>query len=452
MRPRRVPPPELHRWDLPDDRYAPLRSVIVEVGAALEPLAGALDPTGRPYRKGLALVRLADRPMVTVELALDEGGLGVEALIAQLASAVAEPVAAVAASLGAAPPAPLDAGGYPTLAVPEPLHHAPAFTVVVATRERPEPLRRCLESLADLVYEGPFEVVVVDNVPTSDASETVVASFADRLHIRYVREDHPGLACAHNAGIAVTTTPYVAITDDDVIVDRYWLRRLALGFGRADGVTCVTGMIRPAELDHPAQLLLEQFGGYDKGLVPRVYDLADHRPDDPLFPFAAGKLGSGANMAFATAPLLARGGFDPALGAGSRAKGADDLAAFYEVVTAGDRLVYEPGAIIWHHHHRRYRQLRKVMFGYGAGFSAFLTKTVVDQPGTVWELARKLPGGVRHALSPTSAKNAGKQRGFPLELTAAELVGMAAGPVLYLRSRLATRHLVLGPKTMSGVV
>ena len=149
-------------------------------------------------------------------------------------------------------------------------------------------------------------------------------------------------------------------------------------------------------------------------------------------------------MAFATAPLRARGGFDPALGAGSRARGADDLAAFYEVVNAGDRLVYEPGAIIWHHHHRRYRQLRKVMFGYGAGFSAFLTKTVLDQPGTAWELARKLPGGIRHALSPTSAKNAGKQEGFPLELTAAELVGMAAGPVLYLRSRLATRHLAQG--------
>ena len=60
--------------------------------------------------------------------------------------------------------------------------------------------------------------------------------------------------------------------------------------------------------------------------------------------------------------------------------GGDDLAAFYDVITAGHRLVYEPAAIVLHQHHRDYAGLRRQTYGYGAGLGAHLTRCLLRDP------------------------------------------------------------------------
>src|SRR5690349_21511796 len=78
----------------------------------------------------------------------------------------------------------------------------PFVSVVVATRDRPETLSACLHSLAAVAYPN-FEVVVVDNCPSSSASAQLVARLQPTMPwLRYVREDRPGLASAHNCGLA----------------------------------------------------------------------------------------------------------------------------------------------------------------------------------------------------------------------------------------------------------
>ena len=53
-----------------------------------------------------------------------------------------------------------------------------------------------LSSLLAMHYQ-PFEVVVVDNAPSSDATrDAVLAAYADDARVRYVREPRPGLSCA----------------------------------------------------------------------------------------------------------------------------------------------------------------------------------------------------------------------------------------------------------------
>ena len=137
--------------------------------------------------------------------------------------------------------------------------------------------------------------------------------------MRCVWEATPGLARAHNRVLQLVTTPIVAFTDDDVVVDTQWLRRLVDGFTVAPDVACVTGMIFPLELETPTQGLVEQVIGFNKGYTRRVYTAAAGNGDDPLFPFTAGRFGSGANMAFCTDALRSIGAFDDALGAGTRA-------------------------------------------------------------------------------------------------------------------------------------
>ncbi|MFI8403482.1 glycosyltransferase [Streptomyces sp. NPDC085463] len=320
----------------------------------------------------------------------------------------------------------------------------PRASVVVATRERPEQLARALDSL--LAQDHPdFELIVVDNAPrTGDTRDLVVRKYADR--VRYVREDVPGLAVAHNTGLAAADGTVVAFTDDDVVADPHWLTALTEPFAADPGLGCVTGLILPARLATPAQVLLESHGGFAKGFAPRLYDPARPPADEPLFPFTAGSFGSGANMAFRADALRRAGGFDPATGTGTAAKGGDDLYAFVAVLSAGFRLRYTARALVWHHHRDTWQDLRNQAYGYGAGLTAYLTATLVRRPRLLPALLARLPRGLAHARTMTARRGEAPDGGVPGEhgthhpwprsLSRLERRGMFYGPLGYAKARL----------------
>lgn len=317
---------------------------------------------------------------------------------------------------------------------------APFVSVIVATRDRTASLAACLDSLLALDYPN-YEIIVVDNAPRTGATADFTRqTYGDSARVRYVREERPGLAMAHNRGLLEVKAPLVAFTDDDVLVDRLWLAELVKAFDVAENVACVTGMIYPAELETRAQLWFEQYGGFNKGLTRCIFDLAEHRPTNPLYPYTAGMFGSGANMAFRTAVLRQIGGFDPALGTGTAALGGDDLAAFFEIITRGYKLVYEPAAMVHHHHRRDYAGLRQQIYGYGVGLTAYLTKCLLDRPGLLLDFAVRVPSGLVYLFSPHSPKNRKKSAGYPAELTRIERRGMFYGPLAYLWSRRQTHR------------
>jgi GT2 family glycosyltransferase len=230
----------------------------------------------------------------------------------------------------------------------------PLVSVIVATRDRPESLRTCLDALLRLTYPR-REIIVVDNAPTSNATmDLVTGAFGHMPHLRYTREDRPGLGRAHNHGLGLARGEMVAMTDDDVVPDPEWLTELVRAFAVDERVGCVTGLILPYELETPAQLWFEQYGGFGRGFNRRVFDLSEHRPADRLYPLTAGKFGAGANMAFRTHVLRSIGGFDPTLGPGTPTLGGEDIDAFFRVITAGYQLAYEPGAFVYHVHRREY--------------------------------------------------------------------------------------------------
>lgn len=329
------------------------------------------------------------------------------------------------------------------------LAKAPPASVVVATHERPERLATCLTSLCLQAYPD-FEVIVVDNAPKSAATRELVESWKGRDgRVRYVREDEQGLGAAHNGGVAVARGDVIAFTDDDVIADRHWLAEMVLPFVEDPRVGGATGLILPAELTTPPQLMLEAHGRFNKGFTPRRFDLGEDRPADRLFPFTAGRLGSGANMAFDAAHLRAIGGFDPALGTGTKARGGDDLDAIFRLVDSGRALAYRPGAIVWHHHRREMEALARQAYGYGVGLGAYLASVGIANPRRVLEMAARLPSASAYALAHTApeAIAAGDLvstlRGvpsWPRQLTRLQRRGVLAGPAAYLASRRAHRR------------
>jgi len=89
----------------------------------------------------------------------------------------------------------------------------PPVTVVVPTHNRPEYLRRAVQSVVDQEYDGVIEVVVV-----FDASEPLLPDVPLRpgRHLRATTNDRTrGLAGARNTGILEAAHEYVAFLDDD---------------------------------------------------------------------------------------------------------------------------------------------------------------------------------------------------------------------------------------------
>ncbi|WP_448614643.1 glycosyltransferase [Modestobacter sp. URMC 112] len=311
------------------------------------------------------------------------------------------------------------------------------MTVVVPTVGR-EALTGCLRSLLDQDYPD-YELVVVDNAPSPAARsvlDRVLAAVSDPVgRVRRVAESRAGVSYARNRGLAEATGSLVAFADDDVLVDRGWLRALVAAFDAVPGVACVTGLVLPWELETREQLWFEQYGGFAKGFHRRAFDLDHHRDPHVLYPYLPGRYGTGANIAVRTEVLRRLGGFDPALGGRRPAVGGEDLDVLLRIVLAGAVLVYEPQALVWVQPFRELRALRRQMVVYGRGLSAVIVKAALTERAVGWDVLRRLPAGLRFLLDPRSTKNAGKND-YPVELTLRELGGVVSGPPAYLWARL----------------
>lgn len=94
------------------------------------------------------------------------------------------------------------------------------ISVQICTHNRKAVLQRVLESLADqsLPAEA-FELVLVDDGCT-DGTREMVEALSLPYHVRYVRQEHAGLATARNTGIRASRGWIVLYIDDDVLADR----------------------------------------------------------------------------------------------------------------------------------------------------------------------------------------------------------------------------------------
>jgi len=413
--------------------FTPVELAEVEISGPLPALAPS--PSGRS-RNVWVLVRLATEPLGYLELTVDDTGMASAELgrrvldrfgaqVDERLIAAGLPVATGLAHEGLG----LDPGSMPQVQTREKaLTNAPLFSVVISTRDRGPQLAGCLRKLAGQRYPN-FEVVVVDNAPTTDEVEAVVAGA--ELGCRYVREDRPGLSRARNAGVTAARGDLIAFLDDDEEADPYWLAELLRAFRSGVGIGCVSGMILPAALDTQAQEWFEQLGGHSKGrgFIPAVFSArGGQSPLYPLPPF-----GAGGNMAFRREALSAIGGFDEALGAGTCACGAEDTYAFSRVLLRGYRMAYQPSAFVRHHHYGDLAGLSRQLRGYGTGLTAYYVALIRRDPKVFGALLALIPAALRDVRGSDSLTTA-TLRDFPPSLRREQRVGMLTGPFAYVRS------------------
>jgi GT2 family glycosyltransferase len=346
-------------------------------------------------------------------------------------------------------PRPSGDSPWPCRALPAPA--APSTTVVIPTVGRPDYVRALVRSLLD-GDAAPDEILVVDNRPADRRTrEAVERDFAAEPRVRYVAEPVPGASRARNRGLREARCDAVAFLDDDVAVDPGWLRAVRDAWAATPGVGAVTGLILPAALDTAAQLLVQAYGGFDKGFTRRVFDLDAHRIDHPLYPYLVGAYGSGANAVFDRARLMRLGGFDERLGPGTRTRSGEDLDVLLRTVLDGAAVVYEPAALVRHHHRADYAGLRRMAYDYGVGLSALFVKHLVSSPRALLAIGRRLPAGLALLLRPGSDRNANRRDAeYPAELTVRELLGITAGPLAFARSHRSLHPSIPASPARSG--
>ncbi len=312
------------------------------------------------------------------------------------------------------------------------LQDAPAISVVLCTRDRPQRVAECVRRLVAQEYPA-YEIVVVDNVPVDpDAVPTVLATIDASVPVRYVVEPRGGLSWARNAGWNAATADIVAFLDDDEVPDKHWLAELIRGFAARPDVGCVTGMVLPAELRTEPQQWFEGLGGFrqGRGFVQEVFDPG--HPQHPIYPFPP--FGAGANMAFRRDVLADIEGFDVSLGAGTPAKASEETLAFARTRLADHTIVYQPTALVSHYHRETLAELKTQLHNYSIGTTAHYTALIVWKPSLLLSLLRLLPRAVKDNLPWKDPVRAATMRNSPPALVITQFVGMLKGPLAYVKS------------------
>lgn len=240
---------------------------------------------------------------------------------------------------------------------------SPHLSLVICTRNRSAQLGRCLQSVAQLQCERPWELIVVDN-GSSDDTARVLQDFSREFHgaMCRVHEATPGLARARNTGWHAARAPVVAFTDDDCYPDRHLLQCILGHFDQDETLGFLGGRI-----------LL-----YDSHDFP-ITVLEDPEPID--FPaahiIAAGRI-QGANMALRKSALAAVGGFDERLGAGTRFP-SEDIDVVARASALGWIGAYRPDVLVYHHHGRRsWEEVGQLMRSYDRGRGAYYAKCLLN--------------------------------------------------------------------------
>src|SRR5215472_17622857 len=103
--------------------------------------------------------------------------------------------------------------------------HVPEVTVVVLNYNGKHHLEPCLDSLLQLDYPaGCLELLVCDNDSADGSADFVAERYSQVTLVRLDR--NYGFAEGNNRAAARARHPYVAFLNNDMKVDRGWLREL----------------------------------------------------------------------------------------------------------------------------------------------------------------------------------------------------------------------------------
>lgn len=174
------------------------------------------------------------------------------------------------------------------------------FSVIIASRGRPDHLRRTLSAVRQLDHPA-FEVIVV-----GDAETLAVANAALSGCVRCVEFDHANLSEARNLGICRAAGDVCAFVDDDAIPEPLWLQHHAAALA-GTGAAASVGFVRGPD----GIRFQSRFQSIDRQAETHDETAEGDAPFLPKLPMGRVTKLVGTNMTVRRDILLELGGFDP---------------------------------------------------------------------------------------------------------------------------------------------
>lgn len=240
------------------------------------------------------------------------------------------------------------------------------ISVVIATYDRPERLRECLDSLARSVVPcDRFEVVVIDDGSPRPSVE-VTRSFEPELNIRCIRQENAGPAAARNRGVSESSSRFIAFIDDDCRTDPQWLSVIVRNLEATPDV--FFGGRTPNALSSNVYTLASQT------ILDAVYAFYNADAGDPRF-FASN------NIALSRSRFVDLGGFDTAFPLAA----AEDRDFCDRWRFRGWPMRFLPDAVVMHAHSMSLRGFWRQQYNYGRGAFHYHRLRRRRKSGEIWQ-------------------------------------------------------------------
>jgi glycosyltransferase involved in cell wall biosynthesis len=219
------------------------------------------------------------------------------------------------------------------------------ITIILCTYNRCQSLAKALASAAALrVPESvEWELLAVDN-NSNDQTCEVIREFCNRYpgRFRYLFEPQSGKSYALNSAIREARGTVLAFMDDDVTVEPSWLTNLTATLHSGECVGAGGRILPEKDFAPPRWLPLKSPRGRYVLAPLALFDIGEEPSQLTEPPF-------GTNMAFRKEMFEKHGGFRTDLGPcpGSEIRN-EDTEFGARLLAAGERMRYEPSAVVYH--------------------------------------------------------------------------------------------------------
>ncbi|MCF6290869.1 MAG: glycosyltransferase [Desulfobacterales bacterium] len=227
------------------------------------------------------------------------------------------------------------------------------ISVLIATCNRPDHLKNCLQSLLDN-SRPPDEIIVADQSDGYATEETVAGIASGSTVIRYERLDRRGKSRALNRAVEICAGDFLALTDDDVMVDKKWLETFLQLSAEYPGIEAFCGRMLP-----------EEGGAGNEEYLNLVLETNTKWIDKKTNPVQPGFVG--ANCFISRRAFLAAGRFNELFGPGAVFPSNEDGELACRLISSGTKILYSPKLVVFHSGWRGRKDNRKLKFNYAYG-------------------------------------------------------------------------------------
>lgn len=213
------------------------------------------------------------------------------------------------------------------------MRQAPLISVVIITRNRPNPLQRCIQSILDNTYKN-VEIIVLDNglVEYSNMTQGFLAGLEAPCPIQYVKTNPKGFARLRQESMQYVNGQFVMSIDDDCVAHSETIGQIVDCFLSNSQIGIVGGEIDNITLDGK-----ESFKGRGKiGRNGQFLGVEDHNEAEAF---------GAANMSLRKSTYEDVGGYDLFFDAGM-----EEVDLTFSIRHLGYRLLFNPNIKIIHYH------------------------------------------------------------------------------------------------------